>query len=193
MKKMIIATSIVILVFVIGILFYKADDELSKEEFISLMKNFENVSNVKIEGSSTKYIKDGYMLSIMNNGVGIYTWSNSKTKECISYIPSEKIYSYIEYGESEYSELNDAQYSFKGYKKYNDIECAVGEFKLEKEWTVEIWIDSKKGTCLKTININVDSNGKKRENEENYTAIYNVVKDDDVRKPDLTGYTEINN
>lgn len=191
MKKTIIAISFILIIFVISLFAYKINYKLSKEEFVSLMRKFEDVSNVKIEGSSTKYIKDGLMITIVNNGVDVYTWSNAETKECIKYIPREKLYTYIEYEESEYTDLYNLQYTFKGYKKYNGTKCAVGEFKLSDEWTTEIWLDAKKGTCLKTVNSIMDLNGEKEEIEEQYTAIYGVVKEEEVKRPDLTGYTEM--
>lgn len=110
MKKITIFVVIFLILLSLGITFFVTNKKLSKDEFITLMKSFENISNVKLEGTSTKYIKDGNMLVIEENDV--HTWSNSKTKECIRYIPSAKQYALIDYGESGFSELKDAKYTF---------------------------------------------------------------------------------
>ncbi len=110
MKKILLIIAIILIVLRLSIWLYAVNKKMSKEEFISLMKKFENVSNVKIEGNSTKYIKDNCMLAIDKNG--IYTWANSETKECIRFIPSDKEYAYMKYAESNYSELKDAEYTF---------------------------------------------------------------------------------
>lgn len=79
-----------------------------------------------------------------------------------------------------------------GYEKYNGTRCAVGEFYMkDSNLTVTIWLDAKKGTCLKIINSGYDSFGKPFEYIEEYKATYGVVTDEDVKKPDLTGYTLI--
>lgn len=77
-----------------------------------------------------------------------------------------------------------------GYEKYNNIKCAVGEFKIQEyNTTVTVWLDAKKGTCLKIVNSGYDSMGESFEYIEEYTAIYDVVNDENIKKPDLTGYT----
>ena len=79
-----------------------------------------------------------------------------------------------------------------GYKRYNDTKCAVGEFELDDlNLTTEVWIDTAKGTLMKIINTGIDDTGREYEIVEEYTATYNVVTDEDVKKPDLTGYTLI--
>ena len=79
-----------------------------------------------------------------------------------------------------------------GYKKYNGTKCAVSEFKFDDlELTTEVWIDIAKGTMMKTINTGIDDTGKEYQIIEEYTATYNIVTDEDVKKPDLTGYTLI--
>lgn len=77
-----------------------------------------------------------------------------------------------------------------GYEKYNNIRCAVGKFKIQEyNTTVTVWLDAKKGTCLKIVNSGYDSMGESFEYIEEYTAIYDVVNDENIKKPDLTGYT----
>ena len=193
MKKIIILI-VVILILLSGIaIFLMANNELSKDEFISVMKGFDQVSNVKIEGSMTKYIKDEYMLSIRDDG--LYTWANSKTEECISYFPNDKIYAFVDYVNSDNIGVEESEYTFIGYEKYNGTKCIVGEFKteIEKEvLTTRIWIDAERGTCLKIVNAGIDFSGNQYEIVEEYTATYDIVTDEDVKKPDLTEYTEYN-
>ena len=110
MKKIcIFIVAVLILLSGLGI-FKMLNKELSKDEFVALMNSFEQVSNVKLEGGVTKYIKDEYILSIREDG--LYTWGNSKTSECISYFPNEKIYTFVEYARSDSNDFEKAQYTF---------------------------------------------------------------------------------
>ena len=110
MKKICIFI-VVVLILVGGLWIFKMrNKELSKEEFVALMDSFEQVSNVKIEGRETKYIKDEYMLSIRKDG--LYTWGNSKTGECISYFPNEKIYAFVDYARSDSNDFEKTEYRF---------------------------------------------------------------------------------
>ena len=83
---------------------------MTPEEFVALMNSFEQVSNVKIEGKQTKYIKDEYMLSIREDG--LYTWGNSKTSESISYFPNEKMYAFVDYAYSDRNDFEKTEYTF---------------------------------------------------------------------------------
>ena len=79
-----------------------------------------------------------------------------------------------------------------GYENYSETKCAVGKFEFNNTGLeTTFWIDAKKGTCLKTSNIGSDSMGNKFEYVDEYVATYDIVNDDDVQKPDLTGYTLI--
>jgi hypothetical protein len=79
-----------------------------------------------------------------------------------------------------------------GYEKYNNIKCAVAEFKWKDlELKTRIWIDKDRGTCLKTVNTGIDSEGEQYEYINEYIVTYDIVTDEEVKKPDLIGYTEI--
>ncbi len=68
----------------------------------------------------------------------------------------------------------------------------MGKFYIkDSNLTVTIWLDAKKGTCLKITNSGYDSSREPYEYVEEYVATYGVVTDEDVAKPDLTGYTLI--
>lgn len=103
---------VVVLILLSGFgIFRMINKELSKKEFIALMNSFEKVDNVKMEGSGTTYIKDEYILSIREDG--LYTWANSKTSECISYFPEEKIYAFVDYTRTDSNEWEKAaEYTF---------------------------------------------------------------------------------
>ena len=78
-----------------------------------------------------------------------------------------------------------------GYEEYNETKCAVAEFKWKDlELKTRIWIDKDRGTCLKTVNTGIDSEGNQYEYIDEYIVAYDIVTDEDVKKPDLTGYTE---
>ena len=78
-----------------------------------------------------------------------------------------------------------------GYEEYNDTKCAVAEFKWkDSALKTRIWIDNDRGTCLKIENTGIDSEGNEYEYIDEYIVTYDIVTDEDVKKPDLTGYTE---
>ena len=81
-----------------------------------------------------------------------------------------------------------------GYEKYKGTKCAVGEFEFDNgDLITKLWIDAKKGTYLKITNTGISPNGEQYEFEDEYEATYNIVKDEDVERPDLTGYEKIEN
>ena len=78
------------------------------------------------------------------------------------------------------------------FEEYMGARFAIAEFKFnDLNLTTKIWVDTNKGTLLKTINEGRDSNNKKYELTDEYVATYNVVTDEDVRKPELTDYSLI--
>lgn len=97
-KILIIGIIVVLVLMVLGTFLYKNNKKLSKEEFLALIKKFENISNVKLQSKTmTKYVKENDVVSIRKDGV--YTWTNSKTKESILWAPEHKIYSILKYKE----------------------------------------------------------------------------------------------
>ena len=54
-----------------------------------------------------------------------------------------------------------------------------------------MWLDIRNGAILKRVNIGIDSYGDEYEFELESTITYGVVTDEDVARPDLTGYTEM--
>lgn len=122
MKKIIIFILTMLTLLSGFLIFQIMNKELSKEEFIALINSFEQVSNVKIECRATtnnfgemkdieiKYIKDEYSLSIREDG--LYTWANSKTSECISYFPEEKIYTFVDYVGADSNDWEKTEYTF---------------------------------------------------------------------------------
>ena len=74
-------------------------------------------------------------------------------------MPEGKIYSNVDYIENDLAELNNMNYEFCGFERYNDIKCAVGNFETS-EYSIKIWVDAKTGAYLKIINKGKDSRGK---------------------------------
>lgn len=113
MKKIIIITTVLIslLSTLLGMFFIR-NKELSKNEFIALMKKFENASNVKLEGPSITYKKDDSTLVIYPND--ICSWSNTATDEYIRYSPTLKQYSFLDIVsvEDNFSDIQNSSYTF---------------------------------------------------------------------------------
>ena len=111
MKKKICIISIILIALILIDVFLITNKKLSKAEYISLIKKFETVTNVKMEDDvSTQYLKDGVKLSIVNEN--LYIWVNSNTKEYIGYDPESKYYALGEYIEEDYSDFENASYKF---------------------------------------------------------------------------------
>ena len=189
-KKSIIITIVVLIIGLIIFYISTFNKKMSKDEFIELMKSFKNVSNAKIESSiETKYIKGDNSVSIRKDGV--LTWVNSKDKKCISWSPENRTYSNLEYVE-DITGLEDAEYNFCGFENLNGTKCAVAEFKLsDVNLITKIWLDTKNGAVLKTVNKGKNELNEEYEITEEYTVTYNVVNDSDVEKPSLEGYTKV--
>lgn len=157
MKKIVIIGIIIVIILgaLIGIVCMRKNTKLSKEQFIALMKKFNDNTNFKIENRDiTTYKKDGIILSKRIDGV--YTWTDTANKQTIRYMPEEKTYSNVDYVEDELTELDNMNYEFCGFEYYNDIKCAVGNFETS-EYSIKIWIDAKTGAYLKIINKGKDS------------------------------------
>ena len=81
-----------------------------------------------------------------------------------------------------------------GYEKYKGTKCAVGELEFDKgDLITKLCIHAKKRPYLKTVNTSIGSNDEQYVFEDEYEATYNIVKDEDVERPDLTGYEKIEN
>ena len=77
------------------------------------------------------------------------------------------------------------------YEEYNNTRCAVAEFSWEDlALKTRIWIAKDRGTTLKVKNTGINSEGNQYEYIYEYSVIYDIVTDEDVKRPDLTGYTE---
>lgn len=161
MKKSLIIIGIIVVI-ILGILIgnvcMKKSTKLSKDQFIALMKKFNENTNFKIENKDlTICKKDGFILSKRIDGV--YTWTDTASKQSISYMPEGKTYSNVDYIENDLAELDNMNYEFCGFERYNDIKCAVGNFETS-EYSIKIWVDAKTGAYLKIINKGKDSRGK---------------------------------
>lgn len=114
MKKIIIIsiTTIILILFILFGIYFISNKELSKDEFITLMEKFENVSNVKLEGTPTTYKKDNFILVIYTDD--IYSWSDTKTNEHIRYSSTLKQYAFMDTSSSDdnSSEIQDSLYTF---------------------------------------------------------------------------------
>ena len=206
MKKIIIATILILAICCIGVFIYINDKDMSKEEFISLVNSFSNVSNVKIEekeiqkkgnrvSERTTVIcrKEGKTLTIQN-GVSTFNciWTDSQTKEKIIFDPNLKEYSNPEYKEKDDSRWDNVEYKFIGYKFYKFTKCVVVELKyINEQITRTEWVDTKKGTVLKAIDEGKNSWGEEYELITECTPTYGVVTDEDVQRPNVEGYREL--
>lgn len=78
-----------------------------------------------------------------------------------------------------------------GYEEYNNTRCAVAEFSWEDlALKTRIWIAQDRGITLKVKNTGINSEGNQYEYIDEYRVTYDIVTDEDVKRPDLTGYTE---
>lgn len=111
----IIGIILVILILLLGMFIYvnNSNKELSKEDYISLMKKFDKIKNVKMEGKFyTFYKKDERSITDYRSSTAGYTWSDGNEKKVIRYIPENMIYSISEYNDPNEIGLENCDYKF---------------------------------------------------------------------------------
>ena len=85
-------------------------------------------------------------------------------------------------------ESDEYQYEFKNYETVNGIKCV--SFSLSNDSIVfDIWLDKSTGMIVKMICHFIGDGSNSIDTTLNYRYQLNNVTDEDVKKPDLTGYT----
>lgn len=210
-KRKLIICLIIILLIVIGIVIYiyynkLPTEPLNEATIKELLNKYDDIENIRIE-TSEKF-KDRNTIEEVINKKGekalsvsksknhnITDWEDLKTGEHIKIDENSKVWVSIPQNKSK--DENENIYKFIKYEKYNNSKCAVIELTNTSEYTKEnpdvvlitnarMWVDLKTGISLKTEYI--DNFGD--EYESYSTVTLNKVKDEDVAKPNLDGYTE---
>lgn len=114
MKKIVIPIIIILIIILLVLYAYfyfsNESNKLSKDEFLSLMRSFYSVSNVKVDGPRKTYKKDEYILEIDEDGE--YTWANLNTKVCIKYDNERKTYTNTAFRYASYEGFEIAKFKF---------------------------------------------------------------------------------
>lgn len=214
-KVVFVIPTLIIIVAIIGILiiFYNRNiKKMSREDMMNLAQKVAMIDNISCEIvtesneiENGQYIvdyklKDNRMIS-KTEYYTIYDCSDDNTK--IQIDDNEKIaYIYNEYKSEIMSfremlctarkmlESNEYNYEFVGYEMMNGIKCVA--FNLFKDdSTFNIWIDKTNGMIVK-----IECHYHMEDTEKIDTVMYyrykiGEVKDEEVQKPNLTGYSTI--
>ena len=201
MKKIniiIVSLIVAIVVLILGTTIYINASKLPTEPLdengiLELLNKGLKIKNVYIETVTEtqgwtqtviKYQKDGISKSITpNENNTIINWENMNTNECIEVQEGYKMW----YKIPEDNGIEN-KYKFIRYEKYNNSKCVVVDVTIKEEniTTFRAWIDLKLGVFLKTEYTNNFG-----EEYASYSTVkLNKVKDEDVQKPNLEGYTE---
>lgn len=203
MKKIFLLGILLIIITGLGISFYINNklptQQLSEKEIKELFHNIKNYDNIYVEttteGEDFKYVskryqKNGIILTIEPNEKNTYIyWVNTNTNESLVIQEGSKAWY-----RSEIADKDNNSYKFIGYEKYNKTKCAVIQITTENNeedsnrdgLEGKAWVDLKTGIVLRMEY----KNNQGKEYKSYSTITFNRVKDEDVAKPNLDGYTE---
>lgn len=206
-KNKLLSLITLLLIIILGLIIYfylnnkLPTEQLSESEIKELFHNIENYDNIYVETItemenftrvSKRYQKDGIILTRKPNENNTYVfWLDTNTNEFLTIQEGHKIW-YVTKQEEE----DKNSYKFIGYEKYNKSKCVVVETTIVSEeenktgelstTNAKMWVDLKTGVSLKT-----EYKNSQGEEYTSYSTItLNKVKDEDVAKPNLEGYTE---
>ena len=208
-----VPTLIIFVVVVIGIciIFYNRNfKKMTKEDVKTLAQKVATINNiscevltesseVEIAGTISDYkLCNNKLVSNVDN-FKMYDDKNEKTLLQID--EKQKIvYQYKEYNSAldefetmicsvaKLLESDEYQYEFKNYETVNGIKCV--SFSLSNDSIVfDIWLDKSTGMIVKMICHYIGDGSNSIDTTLNYRYQLNNVTDEDVKKPDLTGYT----
>lgn len=195
----------------IGIIFYNRNiKNMSKEDAKILAQKVATINNIScevltesskedIESTISDYkLCDGKLISNIDN-FKIYEDKNEKILLQID--EKQKIvYQYDEYNSAidefetmicsvaKLLEADEYQYEFKKYETVNGIKSVC--FSLSNDSIIfDIWLDKSSGMIVKMICHYVGDGTNSIDTTLNYRYQLNNVTHEDVKKPDLTGYT----
>lgn len=172
-------------------------EPLNENEILELLNKGLKIKKIYIETvteSQTwtqtviKYQKNGLSKTITpNENNTIINWENMNTNECIEVQEGYKMW----YKIPEDNGIEN-KYKFIRYEKYNNSKCVVVDIMIkdnmeagveqENITTFRAWIDLELGVIRKT---------EYKDEYVSYSTVkLNKVKDEDVQKPNLEGYTE---
>ena len=173
--------------------------ELSESEIKELFYNIKKYNNIYVETItegenfkqvSKRYQKNGIILTKEPDEKNTYIyWVNTNTNESLVIQEGHKVWY-----KSEIDDEDKNNYKFIEYEKYNKAKCAVVQITTGNNETNrntndiegKAWVDLKTGVILKMKY----KNDQGEEYKSYSNIILNKVKDEDIVKPNLEGYTE---
>lgn len=168
---------------------YKKQNEIKESKNYSYISEHYTTESSKNKNKIEHYHKEGIDKLVLNEG-NIIMWYDSSSKENIVIDTSQKVAdvstSDFLVGSDFPIYINDTKKSVGSYitsKITNDEIDGIKCYKVEdSEQTV--WIDKEKGMILKILN----KNERKNEVVEYKEWKFDVLKDDEMTKPELEGY-----
>ena len=203
MKKIYVILFLIIVIIGLNIYVYfnnkMPTQELSESEIKELFYNIKKYNNIYVETItegenfkqvSKRYQKNGIILTKEPDEKNTYIyWVNTNTNESLVIQEGHKVWY-----KSEIDDEDKNNYKFIEYEKYNKSKCAVVQITTGNNETNrntndiegKAWVDLKTGVILK-----MEYKNDQGEEYKSYSnIILNKVKDEDIVKPNLEGYTE---
>ncbi len=203
MKKIYVILFLIIVIIGLNIYVYfnnkMPTQELSESEIKELFYNIKKYNNIYVETItegenfkqvSKRYQKNGIILTKEPDEKNTYIyWVNTNTNESLVIQEGHKVWY-----KSEIDDEDKNNYKFIEYEKYNKAKCAVVQITTGNNETNrntndiegKAWVDLKTGVILK-----MEYKNDQGEEYKSYSnIILNKVKDEDIVKPNLEGYTE---
>ncbi|MBP3595815.1 MAG: hypothetical protein J6J60_00215 [Clostridia bacterium] len=191
---------------------YDYSTKLSRENVIDLLNNGTNYDNyyrnvITEKGEEEFYYKNGILTNYINERLNYYINISEDSKEMIIIEDEEnKIASIVEDFQQVnfpmettqlgyYSVIYDTEnfkFNFKGVMKFNNRDTYVVETKSEDDLfsslIIKYYIDKETGVIVKRTEISKFIFITKKMKQYDRGIKFDIVKDEDVKKPDLSEY-----
>lgn len=208
-----VPTLIIFVVVVVGIciIFYNRNfKEMTKDDVKTLAQKVATINNISCEvltesseAEVTGTISDYKLCNekLVSNVDNFKMYDDKNEKLLLQIDDKQKVvYQYKEYNSAidefetmicsvaKLLETDEYQYEFKDYETVNGIKCV--SFSLSNDNIVfDIWLDKASGMIVKMVCHYIGDGTNSIDTTLNYRYQLNNVTEEDVKKPDLTGYT----
>lgn len=194
----------IIIIVMIGFAYIHNNRKWTRNKVVELMKKTENYNNFEITyNNGEKVLYRNNVLLQKNSEITI--WTNYETKEKISIIQNEQYpngkvivennvendYEGLRYY-LKYISNNTYYYKYIDEEKYNQKECVIIELENKNENVcIKLYIDKANGTTVKAEYYKINENERTLEISNEYNIKLDQVTNNDIIKPDLTKYNDI--
>lgn len=194
----------IIIIVMIGFAYIHNSRKWTRSKVVELMKKTENYNNFEITYNNGEKVLYRNNVLLQKNAE-ITIWTNYETKEKISIIQNEQYpngkvivennvendYEGLRYY-LKYINNNTYHYKYIDEEEYNQKECVIIELENKNENVcIKLYIDKANGTTVKAEYYKINENERTLEISNEYNIKLDQVTNNDIIKPDLTKYNDI--